>query len=134
MMNILIVDDSQFMRSYIKDMLTGNNECADILGDKIQCLEADGKLSALDKLAKSRIDIILLDIVMHESELEGIELIEAIHREFDVKRIVMVSSVRQQQLLDKCRKMGVTQYLQKPIEKAAMLAAIKDCMSCLADC
>jgi CheY-like chemotaxis protein len=74
MKNILVVDDSAFMRSILKDILMDRNGDL-VISVPIEIHEADGKASALKQINKIHPDVILLDIVMQESETEGLEFI-----------------------------------------------------------
>jgi two-component system chemotaxis response regulator CheY len=121
MKKILIVDDSTFMRSVVKDALENNN--SDVK-DALQFYEADGKQNAVSQVNKIKPDAILLDIVMKESEMEGIEFLEEIQPYFDMKKIIMISSIGQDEIMNMCKRMGVEHYLQKPIEYDEMFKVI----------
>lgn len=123
MKTILIVDDSQFMRNVLKDLLMDSS--AEIqLSDEIQIFEADGKVNAQKKLKEVNPDVILLDIVMQSSETEGLEFIEEIQDLFDTKKIIIISSIAQASVLDECNKLGIIRYLQKPFVQNQVIEAI----------
>lgn len=121
MKKILIVDDSKFMRTLIKDMLM-----IEMVSDtnNFEIYEADGKTTALKLIKEENPDIILLDIVMEESETEGVELLEAIKPFFDTKKVIVISSIGQTDIIEKCNTLGVSYYLQKPIEPEKVLEAV----------
>lgn len=123
MKKILIVDDSAFMRNILKDLLS--NKAEDVaLKDNVELFEADGKTNAIKQFKKIKPDLILLDIVMRESEIEGIEFIEEIKPSFDLSKIIMISSIGQTEVLDKCNKLGIKTYLQKPFEHEQVIETI----------
>lgn len=123
MKKVLIVDDSTFMRNVIKDLL--NNKIDDLsVIDELTFSEADGKRSALQQVKIVKPDAILLDIVMKESELEGVEFLEEINSYFDIKKIIMISSIGQTDVLEKCKKMGLLYFIQKPIDHKQLIEAV----------
>ncbi|TAK74123.1 MAG: response regulator [Gammaproteobacteria bacterium] len=123
MKKILIVDDSQFMRIVLKDLITNKNNKIHFL-DKIDFFEADGKNSAISQLKVVNPDLILLDIVMKESEIEGIRFIEEIKDYFPTKKIIVISSLGQSFLINKCKQLGISNYFQKPFEHNKIIDAI----------
>jgi len=123
MKKILIVDDSTFMRNVIKDTLVTNNDNVSLI-DNLEFYEADGKINALTQVKKIKPDIILLDIVMRESETEGIEFLNEVKPYFDLSKVIMISAVGQIEIIEKCKNLGVTFYIQKPIENEQMLTTV----------
>lgn len=127
MKKILIVDDSAFMRNVLKEMITSDAEMAGLTDFEIH--EADGKKKALGITKKINPDVILLDVVMQESEFEGIEFLESIKEFFDLNKIIMITSIGQMEVLDKCKKLGVIIYIQKPFEDTEVINSIKKIVS-----
>lgn len=122
MKKILIVDDSTFMRNVVKDILENGADSS--LKNKLELYEADGKTNAISQVNKIKPDVILLDIVMKESEMEGLEFLEEIKSFFDLRKIIMISSIGQQEILHKCKVLGIQHYLQKPIENEQVYEAL----------
>src|SRR6188472_4073893 len=112
MKKILIVDDSAFMRNVLKEMITNNTDITKL--DSVEVFEADNKKKALAIAKKENPDIVLLDIVMQESDMEGVEFIMEANEFFDLTRIIMVSSISHTDILDTCKNLGVKYYIQKP--------------------
>lgn len=105
---ILIVDDSSFLRKSIKKFLK-------TLGYE-NVLEAANGLEAVEMHAKEKPAIILMDVVM--PEMTGDEALEKI-REVDKETpIVMLSSVNENAVIDKCNQLGVAGYVLKPLTAA----------------
>lgn len=106
-MRMLIVDDSKFMRSFIRaqtERLSFQTEQA-----------ADG-LEALTKLNESApFDTVLIDWDM--PVMDGIELLKAVrdHREFDRMKIMMVTARTGQAEVVEAMAKGADEYLMKPI-------------------
>lgn len=123
MKKVLIVDDSTFMRNVIKDLLSNKIDDVGVM-DELKFSEADGKTKAIQQVKKIKPDTILLDIVMKESELEGVEFLEEINPYFDIKKIIMISSIGQSDVIEKCKKMGLLYYIQKPIDHKQLIEAV----------
>jgi two-component system chemotaxis response regulator CheY len=106
-MRMLIVDDSKFMRSFIRaqtERLSFQTEQA-----------ADGA-EALAKLNESApFDIVLIDWDM--PVMDGIELLQAVRdlREFDHMKIMMVTARTGQAEVCEALAKGADEYLMKPI-------------------
>jgi two-component system chemotaxis response regulator CheY len=124
MKKILIVDDSAFMRGILKDILSNKTD-EDAFIEEVEFFEADGKINAIKQLHDSKPDLILLDVVMRESETEGVEFIEEITGSYDLNKIIMISSIGQTAVLEKCKKLGIRIYLQKPFEHSHVIQAVK---------
>lgn len=115
MIKILIVDDSQFMRTVIKDILTKENYK--------EITEAKSYEEGLSIYKKEKPDLILLDAVLpHKS---GIDLLKEIRKKDKETKVVIISSVEQQATVDKAHELGVSAYIMKPFEEKKMLDTIK---------
>lgn len=121
MKKILIVDDSSFMRNILKDILSDKS----YFHEELALYEADGKENALKQFEKISPNIILLDIVMQESETEGVEFLRSIKGLFDINKIVIISSVGQKSVLQECDQIGVKHFLQKPFDQVEVLEVVK---------
>lgn len=129
MINLLIVDDSIFMRRYLKEMLI--DECNEgLISSQLNFFEAEGKHSAISIINSTKIDVILMDIMMKNSVLEGMEIIDEIRGDFDIKKIIVVSSSNQSFLLNKCREVGIMNYLQKPVSKRHLAELLNKSLLC----
>ncbi|WP_454781745.1 response regulator [Legionella sp. WA2022007384] len=105
----MIVDDSNFMRIILKDILNGNFT-------DLEIIEADGKQAALLHLKQKSPDLVLLDIVMNASEIEGIKLLESIHHKYPHLNVLMITSVGHASIKEQCKTLGAKGYIQKPFE------------------
>ena len=125
MKKVLIVDDSAFMRGYLRDLLTSTS-CGDVpcLADTVEFFEADGKEKAIQATQLIQPDVILLDIVMKNGETEGLEFIEEIKDHYNPHKIIMISSIKQPFFINKCKQLGVMSYLQKPVEQKQFIEAV----------
>ena len=125
MKKILIVDDSAFMRNVLKDIIVTNADIAN-LGDDYKIYEADGRANAIIIAQKINPNVILLDIVMKESDMEGIDFILEANKFFDLSKIIMVSSIGHEEIINTCKNLGVKFYIQKPFIHMEVINSIKD--------
>ncbi|MEI7741648.1 MAG: response regulator [bacterium] len=100
---ILIVDDSAFMRSVLKNILTNagytNFEEA-----------ADGK-EGLQKIESVNPELVLLDLIM--PEMLGIDVIKQIKNKY---KILVISAVGQEKVIEEAKSLGALGYIVKPFD------------------
>lgn len=109
-LKVLVCDDSLLIRKKMKDAL------AEIGIDHIS--EAENGQEAVQFCKNNDVDVIFMDIVMPEKD--GITALTEIKElDKDVK-VVMVSSAGTQSHLKKAVKLGVYDFIQKPINKNAL--------------
>jgi two-component system chemotaxis response regulator CheY len=106
--NVLIVDDSNSMRSVIKKIFT-------ISGFKMdQCYEAGNGKQALEILSKTWVDVILSDLNM--PEMNGMELLSALKKDTLLQEIpvIVVSTEGSDERKKLVLEMGAKQFIKKP--------------------
>jgi CheY-like chemotaxis protein len=102
---ILVVDDSRFIRISIKRFLSS-------LGYE-NIVEAANGVEAVRMHAKEKPAIIFMDIVMNE--MIGDEALEKIRETDSDTPIVMLSSVNDHTMIDRCDRIGASGYIVKPL-------------------
>ena len=114
--SILVVDDSAFQRSRLKDLLQSAGYAI---------LEAGNGQEALDVLEKTMVDLILLDVVM--PVMDGCKLCEIVKSSPAMRPIpvIMVTSLQSRE--DKLRgiEAGADEYLRKPWSALELLARVR---------
>ena len=114
--HILIVDDDDMMREFIRELLTTHN---------FNISEAaNGKLG-LKEFRENTPDLVLTDIIM--PEMEGISFIREVRaHNKDIPIIAMTGNVhgRMEEFLDISAKLGADDILRKPIKSQEFLDAI----------
>ncbi len=115
-MKILIADDSQFMRNVLKDILQGAGYT-----DIVEC--TDGK-ACMAKYASEKPDLILLDIIM--PEMDGTEVLKKLGHE---AKIVVISAVGQEKMIEEAKSLGALDYIVKPFENAQVLETVRKAIS-----
>jgi len=115
MKNIVIADDSMFMRQCLKCILVkaGYN----ILG------EAENGLIAVEMYKKFKPDLMTLDITM--PELDGLGALKEIKGINKQARIVMCSSMGQQYHKEESDKYGALDFIVKPFQSEDVLKVVE---------
>jgi two-component system chemotaxis response regulator CheY len=116
---ILIVDDSDFSRKNISDMLTDDRY--NVIG------EAANAKEAINILKESRAHVIIIDVVM--PEMSGLELAEFINQNFRDIYIIMISSLAQENIVIDAISAGASDFLQKPFEKSDLINSLEKVIS-----
>ncbi len=116
---ILIVDDTLFMRTLLKNVLFNGGHT--VIGEA-----ADG-LEGVAKYKELKPDLVTMDVVM--PKMNGIESLKAI-REFDpAAKVVMCTAVGQEQMVKLAIKSGAKGYIIKPFQAPKVLEEINNVMS-----
>ncbi|HMC26517.1 MAG TPA: adenylate/guanylate cyclase domain-containing protein [Verrucomicrobiae bacterium] len=116
---ILVVDDSEMNR----DMLCRR---LDRQGHKYVCAE-NGR-QALDMLAQSDFDLVLLDIIM--PEMDGYQVLNALKNDPKLRHlpVIMLSALDEIESVVHCIEMGADDYLPKPFNPVLLKARIGACL------
>lgn len=115
-MKILIADDSLFMRNVLKDILMGAGYT-----DLIECV--NGK-ECLARYAAEKPDLVLLDIIM--PEVDGIEVLKKIG---STAKVVVISAVGQEKMVEEAKKLGALDYIVKPFDNSQVVEAVKKALT-----
>ena len=111
----LIVDDSVFARKSLAKMVES-------FGGEVAGEAGDG-CTAITEYARTKPDIVLMDITM--PQMEGIEAVERIVQEHPDARVVMVSSVGYQDNILAALQKGARHFVQKPVKPEALYEIIR---------
>ena len=118
-MKVLIVDDSDFSRSIIAEML--KEEGIQIVG------EANSATAALQMLKEKKANIVITDIVM--PEVSGIELTEKINQAYNDVSVIVISSLSQEHVVLEAIGAGASDFIPKPIQKQQLIDSLEKIMS-----
>ena len=100
---ILVVDDEDSVRLFLQDFLFDRefNAIAAATGEE-----------ALEKMAKEKPDIVLLDITM--PGMSGLECLERIRAAFPKTVVIMMSAQTEVSLIARAKELGAFDYITKP--------------------
>jgi two-component system, chemotaxis family, chemotaxis protein CheY len=115
----LVVDDSVFARKNLAKMINA-------FGGEVAGEAGDG-CTAITEYARTKPDIVLMDITM--PQMEGIEAVERIVRQHPDARIVMVSSVGYQDNILAALQKGARHFVQKPVKPDVLYEIIRYVLS-----
>lgn len=116
---VLIVDDSIYMRSLIKSTLEENG--FEVIGEA-----ANGE-TAIDLAVESNPDLITLDNIL--PDMMGFEILKVLKSEGLSSKVIMVSAVGQQTVVNKGVELGAEAYIVKPFTGDDLMAAVNKVMA-----
>lgn len=116
MKQVLIVDDSSFMRKLISKILVKNGY--------IVAGEAENGISALQQYKELSPDIVTLDITMKEKN--GIDVLKDIIEYDSSANVIMVSSMGQTLFVQEAVKNGAKGFIIKPFKEENVISAINN--------
>ncbi|MCL2183950.1 MAG: response regulator [Chitinispirillia bacterium] len=125
--NILIVDDSQTMRSVLV-------KTVGMAGIEVgNTFEAGNGKEALEVLEKEWVDIVFADINM--PVMNGIEMVEEMVKlgYMESTPVVVISTEGSKTRLDKLRDLGVRGFLRKPISPELFKSVVENVLSSVGD-
>ena len=113
-MEVLIADDSEFMRSLLREIL--EEEYA-IVG------EAENGVEAIELYNENDPDLVMMDIVMPIRD--GIEATSEITETDPGAKVIMCTSVGQEEKMKSAIRAGAEGYITKPFQKPSVLSEIE---------
>jgi len=138
MKKILIADDSLFMRMVLKNILSkkavtsgkgGSGSGGKTSTDNYVLVEADSGSKTMKQFKKEKPDLILLDIIMPEGVEEGVYILERIMKIDPKAKVVMISAVGQDAIIEECKKRGAKDYIVKPFNEKLVAETVEKYLS-----
>lgn len=120
---ILIVDDSFYMRTMLRNILTD-------AGYEVAGEAATGQ-QALQLARETRPDLVTLDVILPDNT--GLDVLKGIRAEQPAQRIVMVSAVGQDVIVNEALASGAGAYLVKPFSEERVLEVVSQLLKSGAD-
>ncbi len=119
MKTVLIVDDSLYMRSIINDALSGAD--FEVVGQA-----ANGE-TAIDQALELEPDLITLDNIL--PDMLGLDILRSLREENLKSKIIMISAVGQQSVIDEGMRMGLNSYIVKPFTAEQLVQEAKNVLA-----
>lgn len=116
MIRLLICDDHALVRRGLRQILA---EAPDV---EVVAEAADGP-QALACIRRDHIDVVLLDIALPGRD--GLDVLKQIHQEFPKLAVLVVSTYPEKQYALRCLRLGALGYLNKGVDPAELIAAIR---------
>tara|TARA_B100000965_G_C19598048_1_gene761147 strand:- start:2527 stop:3861 length:1335 start_codon:yes stop_codon:yes gene_type:complete len=115
MKKILIVDDEKDIRNNIKAILNDENYLTDT---------AENSNDALDLIKQNNYNLIILDVWLNDSDLDGIELLKTIKALNSEIPIVIISGHGNIEMAVEAIKEGAQEFIEKPFSSERLLLSI----------
>jgi CheY-like chemotaxis protein len=115
---ILIIDDSSYQRTALRDLLRGSG---------YHTVEAADGREGLERLAKFDPDCIVTDLLM--PRLGGLELLEILNDKQNRTPIIVITSSRQKDVRQRCLDLGAAAFINKPVKEAQLLAVVRSALA-----
>lgn len=111
---VLVVDDSDFMRMMLEDILTHHGHTV---------LQAKGGQECLDLLQSETVDVCLLDIGM--PGMDGMEVLRRIKESWSKLKVVMLSALCQESNVRQALQLGADAFVVKPFQPTCLIERIE---------
>ena len=105
--HILVIDDDTLILSYVKELLRSMTD--------VHVSTASTVLETFTMLANSHIELIIMDLMM--PEIDGFTLYSEIKETYDIP-VILMTSERSVEILQRIRELGIDDYLTKPLNTA----------------
>lgn len=112
---VMIVDDSTFSIAVLKRML--QKDGLEIVGTALNMAEA------IQKAQEIKPDLITMDMTLPDGD--GIECSKEILKHLNDTKIIAISAMMDEEIIQRARKAGIKGYLQKPVDQTDLDAAIE---------
>lgn len=111
---VMLVDDSSYMRGILKRILRS--------AGYEDFVEASDGVAAVESYEREKPDVVLMDIVMPRKN--GIEALREIKSLDDAARVIMVSAVGQEVIIEEALSAGAQGFIVKPFQADQVTDAI----------
>lgn len=115
---VLIVDDSIYMRSLIRSTL--EEAGLEVVGEA-----KDGE-TAIDLALDTQPDLITLDNIL--PDMMGFEILKVLRDQGLESKVIMISAVGQQTVVNKGKELGASEYIVKPFTSEALIEVVNRVM------
>lgn len=120
MVSILVVDDARFMRVMLKEIITS-------MLPSVNIVEAADTTSAIEMYNKEKPDLVTMD--MNIPSTDGIVCMKNILKINPKAKVLMVSAVDQQKVMNEAINAGALGYINKPFNKVGIISKVKELLN-----
>ncbi len=114
MAKVLIIDDAKFMRMTLSNIIMkGKHE---VVG------QGENGIDAIRLYRELKPDLVTLDITM--PEMNGIDAVKEIKKEFPDAKVIMCSAMGQQKMVVEAIEAGAKDFIVKPFDEGRIIDAI----------
>ncbi|MDX2195428.1 MAG: response regulator [Cytophagales bacterium] len=115
---VLVVDDSLYMRTIIRDTLLE-------AGYQVVGMAGNGE-SAIDMAIEMQPDLITLDNIL--PDMLGLDILNVLKEEEIESKVVMISAVGQESVVEEGIKRGASHYIIKPFTSEQLISVVKNAL------
>ncbi|MCY1714658.1 response regulator [Caproiciproducens galactitolivorans] len=116
---VAVIDDSPFSVAMLSNMLEENG--FQVVGS------ANNLQQAVDMVKEQNPDVVTMDITMPEAD--GIECTKALHKINPDLKVVIVSSMMDDEIMRKAKRAKISGYVQKPVDAEELTLTIRRIMA-----
>jgi CheY-like chemotaxis protein len=117
---VLVVDDQQVVRDFLKRSLEGSGFAAK---------QAGSAIIALELMETAPASVVLCDVRMPVNN--GLWLTEQLRARWPDVPVIMITALEDDETISACRRLGAFDYLTKPISQKQLLEAVRRAMATL---
>lgn len=117
--DILITDDERDIRELISDILKDEGYTTRLAGSSDQCMA---------EIAKEVPSLMILDIWLKDSRMDGIDILKAVKREHPEVPIIIISGHGNIEIAVAAIKQGAYDFIEKPFNIEQLLVVIRRAM------
>ncbi len=114
---VLLVDDQTLFVESLRTVLKSRAEDVEVVG-----VAADGR-EAIELVAREAPDIVLMDIRM--ANMNGVESTRIIKEKYPLTRVLMLTTVDEDEYIVEALRLGAAGYLLKDISASELIAALR---------
>ena len=117
MLRILVADDEEGIRESLNLILSEEYDLDFVVNGQ----------ETIDKLAKERFDLVLLDIKM--PKMDGLDVMKKLKEQNITVPVLVLTAYQSVELAKEAIKLGALDYLAKPFEREQILNAVQEALS-----
>ena len=119
MNDILIVDDEKDIRELVSEILIDDGYSTRLAGNSIDCL---------DQVYKQLPGLLILDIWLKDSHMDGIDVLKKVKIEYPSLPVVIISGHGNIEIAVSAIKQGAYDFIEKPFNIEQLLVVVKRAM------
>jgi CheY-like chemotaxis protein len=119
---VLVVDDQQIVRDFLKRCLEGSG---------VAVKQAGSAVIALELMTTAPASVVLCDIRMPIND--GVWLTERLRARWPEVPVIMIIAIEDEETITACRRLGAFDYLTKPIAQKQLLDTVRRAMATFED-
>ena len=113
---ILLIDDEIDIRGFLKDFFEDRDFLVEVAADGAEGVE---------KFQKGSFDVVVCDMLM--PKLIGLEVLRRIRKAKPDQKVIMMTGVKEQSMVEKAKELGCHLYLFKPVQLKDIEARVSEC-------